>query len=72
MSQDTTNEVILTKLGEITEAAIDWAVAFEEENSTEQWNLQNPTKAKSSVTARTTAASKLQDIRRLVKELHAL
>jgi len=69
---DTTNEVILTKLGEITEAAIDWAVAADEEDVTEQWNLQNPTKARSSVTARTTAASKLQEIRRLVKELHTL
>lgn len=63
---------ILAKLGEITQTAIEWADLYDEEDQKEQWNRTNPTKPKSTVTARTVAAANLQKIRQLVKELHSL
>jgi len=55
----------LELLGGITQAAIEWADAYELEHSRDERALQ------STVIARTTAARKLQEIRRLVKELRS-
>lgn len=60
-----TQEKTLTLLGQITEAAIRWADAYEEEASRDERALQ------STVIPRTTAAVELQTIRKLVKELHS-
>jgi hypothetical protein len=63
---------VLSKLGEITETAIQWADLYEEEAEKEAWNRDHPTQQKSAVKARTSAAARLQTLRKLVKELHSL
>lgn len=58
-----TAEDRLNLLGTITQAAVEWAEAYELEHSRDERALE------STVIARTIAARKLQEIRRLVKEL---
>jgi hypothetical protein len=64
---------VLDLLSNITQSAIDWADHVDAEEQSAAWNLANPMKQQKSTTYdRTYAKNKLQDIRRLVRELHSL
>lgn len=72
MSQES-QIAILNKLSEITEAAIGWADAVEEECEANEWNTTHkPSEQRSTVSARVRAGRLAQDLRIRVKELHAL
>lgn len=64
---------VMKLLSDITEAAIDWADHIDAEEIDNTWNAVNQTKQQRSTTHdRVEAGNKLQEIRKLVRELHNL
>lgn len=63
---------VLDLMGAITEAAISYADHVENEEQDQKWNEGHPSNQRSTVRDRTHAREKLQEIRKLVRELHNL